>query len=148
MSCTLQDDGEKEETVRENEDKKEGQVTKDSGPEPSGVQDKMAAGVKEEGDSSDDQFENTAEEILEAERGVAHTWTDDSEACVTDQEETRSEVKKAHQVKEVREKIEESGMEEVEEMEAGEDEADGEPRHGDQSQNEEFENGEFTTVND
>lgn len=103
----------------------------------------MAAGVKEEGDSSDDQFENTAEEILEAERGVAHTWTDDSEACVTDQEETRSEVKKVHQVKEVREKIEESGMEEVE---AGEDEADGEPRHGDQSQNEEFENGEFRGV--
>lgn len=138
---TDQDDGEKEETVRENEDKKEGQVDKDSGPEPSGVQDKTSAGVKEEGDSSDDQFENTAEEILEAERGVAHTWTDDSEACVTDQEETRSEVKKVHQVKEVREKIEESGMEEVE---AGEDEVDGEPRHGDQSQNEEFENdGEF-----
>lgn len=103
----------------------------------------MAAGVKEEGDSSDDQFENTAEEILEAERGVAHTWTDDSEACVTDQEETRSEVKKVHQVKDFREKIEESGMEEVE---AGEDEADGEPRHGDQSQNEEFENGEFRGV--
>lgn len=143
MSCTLQDDGEKEETVRENEDKKEGQVDKDSGPEPSGVQDKTAAGVKEEGDSSDDQFENTAEEILEAERGVAHTWTDDSEACVTDQEENRSEVKKAHQVKEVREKIEESGMEEVE---AGEDEADGEPRHGDQSQNEEFENGVYRGV--
>lgn len=155
---TGQDDGEKEETVTENVDKLEGhvtkdsgpepnvdklggQVTKDSGPEPSGVQDQTAAGVKEEGDSSDDQFENTAEEILEAERGVSHTWTDDSEACVTDQEENRSEVKKAHQVMEAGEKIEESGMEEVE---AGKDEADGEPSHGDQSQNQEFENdGEF-----
>lgn len=143
MSCTLQDDGEKEETVTENVDKLEGQVTNDSGTEPSGVQDQTAACVKEGGDSSDDQFENTAEKILEAERGVAHTWTDDSEACVTDQEENRSEVKKAHQVKDAGEKIEESGMEEVE---AGKDEADGEPSHGDQSQNQEFENGEYRGV--
>lgn len=141
MSCILQDDGEKEEIVRENEDKKEGQVNKDSGL--SGVQDKTVVGVKEEGDFSDDQFENTVEEILEVERGVVYIWIDDSEVCVIDQEENRLEVKKVYQVKEVREKIEEFGMEEVE---AGEDEADGELRYGDQLQNEEFENGVYRGV--
>lgn len=103
----------------------------------------MVVGVKEEGDFSDDQFENTVEEILEVERGVVYIWIDDSEVCVIDQEEIRLEVKKVYQVKEVREKIEEFGMEEVE---AGEDEADGELRYGDQLQNEEFKNGEFRGV--
>lgn len=143
MSCILQDDGEKEEIVRENEDKKEGQVDKDLGFELSGVQDKMVVGVKEEGDFLDDQFENMVEEILEVERGVVYIWIDDSEVCVIDQEEIRLEVKKVYQVKEVREKIEEFGMEEVE---VGEDEVDGELRYGDQLQNEEFENGEFRGV--
>lgn len=137
-----EDGGEKEKKATENVEEQEKKETKDSGPEPCDA-DQAAAGITEAGDSSDDQFENTAEEILEAERGVTHTWTDDSEACVTDQEEIRSEVKKGHQVpvKEVGEKIEESGEEEVE---ASIDEADGEPSHGDQSQREEFENdGEF-----
>ncbi|XP_061191095.1 ralA-binding protein 1-like [Saccostrea echinata] len=67
--------------------------TEDVGFDQSAGVDTAGVSVNEQDESSDDQFENTAEKILEAERGVAHNWTDESEACVTDQEEGRSQVK-------------------------------------------------------
>jgi hypothetical protein len=88
--------------------------------------DPVVSSVKEGDESSDDQFENTAEEILEAERGVTHTWTDESEACVTDQEEGRSQVKRGQQRSAEEKAKEEEGA--VKEEEVTRDEADGERR--------------------
>lgn len=103
-----------------------------------GGEDQAGTEAREREESSDDQFENKAEEILEAERGVAHTWTDDSEACVTDQEEVRSEVKKGEQ----RSAPERSVEGQIEEEEPGLDEADGEKLAGDEAPSEENETGE------
>lgn len=69
---------------------------------------------------------------------MAHTWTDDSEACVTDQEEVKSEVKKGEQ----RSAPERSIEGQIEEEGSGLDEADGEKLAGEEAQSEENETGE------
>ncbi|XP_062595844.1 ralA-binding protein 1-A-like [Saccostrea cucullata] len=94
--------------------------TEDLGFDQSAGVDPAGVSVNQEDESSDDQFENTAEKILEAERGVAHNWTDESEAGVTDQEEGRSQVK--GQQRSIEGQEEESGQREGQTL----DEADGE----------------------
>ncbi|XP_048748705.1 ralA-binding protein 1-like isoform X2 [Ostrea edulis] len=95
----LERNGEIENTKEKVQDEKvwKKKNTRDLGSDQPNEVDPVVLSVKEQDESSDDQFENTAEEILEAERGVTHTWTDESETCVTDQEEGRSQVKRGQQ---------------------------------------------------